>query len=113
MAGWDVCVLDLSPVNLYPFAQVGFRTVAGDATDASALERARVGRAALVIVSVPEDGVAIRVVQAVRASTSQARVVVRCRYQANVPALRKAGAGEVISEEIEAAGALLGAIVQL
>ena len=29
--GVDVCLIDLSPINLNPFAQVGIRTVAGDA----------------------------------------------------------------------------------
>lgn len=32
-SGHDGCVIDLSPINLHSFAQQGFRTVAGDATD--------------------------------------------------------------------------------
>ncbi|WP_182867422.1 NAD-binding protein [Rhodopirellula sp. JC639] len=39
-AGKDVCLVDLSPVNLHPFSQLGFRTVAGDASDPQILHRA-------------------------------------------------------------------------
>ena len=31
-SGMDVCLIDLSPINLHAFAQEGFRTVSGDAT---------------------------------------------------------------------------------
>ncbi|MDP6359720.1 MAG: cation:proton antiporter [Planctomycetota bacterium] len=40
LAGYEVCVVDLSPVNVYPFTQEGFRAVTGDATNPGVLDRA-------------------------------------------------------------------------
>lgn len=106
MGGYDVCLIDFSPVNLNPFAQQGFRTVAGDGTDPEVLERASAAEANLTVVCVPDDDAAIRTVNAVRALTTRARIVVRCRYRNNVEKLRQAGADEVVSEEVEAIHAL-------
>jgi CPA2 family monovalent cation:H+ antiporter-2 len=107
MRGVDACLLDLSPVNLQPFAQQGFHTIAGDATEPAVLHRADVHHASLVVVTVPDDGVARRIVRAVRRVNRACTVVVRCRYQASVAALKQLGATTVVSEEAEAGGALL------
>lgn len=111
--GVDVCLVDLSPINLYPFAQQGFRNVAGDATDPEVLRRAGLERADLCVVTVPDDRVAQQIVGAIRAMQPRCRVVVRCRYQANVSRLRQAGAELIISEESEAASALLALLQPL
>lgn len=105
--GIEVCMVDLSPVNLYPFAQQGFRTIAGDARDPDVLQRCEVASCRLVIVAVPEDGVALEIVRAVRMTAPQSPILVRCRYEANRSELSKAGAARVVSEEAEAAGRLL------
>lgn len=105
--GKDVCLIDLSPINLHPFAQEGFRTVAGDAMDAATLQRAHADEASLTAVCVPNDEIAIRVVRAVRSINPKGIILVRCRYQVNAPKLRRAGADEVVSEEVEASHALL------
>lgn len=107
LQGADVCLVDLSPVNLYSFAQQGFRTAAGDASDAAVLKRAGIDRAELVVVSVPDDGAALRVVHTIRDLNKQCRVLVRCRYLANLRALMSAGASAVVSEEGQAAEAIL------
>jgi len=105
--GVDVCLVDLSPVNLYAFAQQGFRTVAGDGQQLEVLEHAGVPRASLVVVTVPDDQVAMQVVRQVRSLSKTVPIFVRCRYQANVVFLRKAGASAVVAEEVEATTALL------
>lgn len=106
-AGSQVTVIDLSPINLHPFAQLGFATVAGDARDADTLRRAAADAARLAIVSVPADDVAVQVVQALREQAPRAAVLVRCRFQSNVARLVAAGATHVVSEEAEASGRLL------
>lgn len=111
--GRDVCLVDLSPVNLHSFAQQGFRTVAGDASDEEILRLADVEHCHLAVVTVPADQVAIDVVVAIRRLNHRCQVVVRCRYQANVAAVRRAGANAVVSEETEAAGALVRMLEQL
>ncbi|MHB1034494.1 MAG: cation:proton antiporter domain-containing protein [Pirellulales bacterium] len=107
IAGFDVCLIDLSPVNLHQFAQQGFRTVAGDASDPDVLGRAEVDRADLVAICTPDDQVAVRIVKVVRHLSQRCRILVRCRYLATVGAAKKAGADLVVSEEAEASGALL------
>ena len=106
-SGTDVCLVDLSPVNLHGFAQQGFRTVAGDATDAATLEMTNIHDAGLVIVCVPDDETAIHIVRVVRSLNSDCLVFVRCRYRANSNGLRKSGANEIVSEETQTGEALL------
>ncbi len=105
--GKDVCLIDLSPVNLHPFAQQGFRTVSGDATDTDVLKMAGSEDASIVVVCVPNDDAAIRVVQNLRTVNANCHVMVRCRYHANVATLTKLGADRVVSEEWQASEALL------
>jgi len=137
LRGLDSCLLDLSPVNLHPFAQQGFHTVAGDASDERVLRRADAQHARLVVITVPDDEAARRIVRAVvqlqrrhprespgSASSGEAEpraaeprvtepdgadciIAVRCRYQMNVAGLKRLGADVVVSEESEAGGALL------
>lgn len=104
--GYDVCLIDLSPINLHPFAQEGFRTVAGDAADGSVLERADVRHSSLVAVTVPHDRDAMRIVAAVRRVEPKAIVLVRCRFRSSLDKLRALGATDVFSEEVEVAGKL-------
>ena len=105
--GKDVCLIDLSPVNLHSFAQQGFRTVAGDATDRDLLKLAGVKDASIVVVCVPDDNAATRIVQNLRAMNSTCHVMVRCRYHANAATLTKLGANRVVSEEGQTSEALL------
>lgn len=107
LMGVDVCLLDLSPINLHAFAQQGFHTVAGDARDPQVLQRADAAHCDLAVVSVPDDDVANHVVRTLRGLNPTAAIVVRCRYQANTDLSKKAGASAVISEEAETSGALL------
>jgi CPA2 family monovalent cation:H+ antiporter-2 len=106
LTGIDVCLIDLSATNLHGFAQQGFRTVSGDASDTSVLMRAEADRAKLMVVCVPDDAAALRIVRSIREINSTARVLVRCRYVANTAALRRSGAHAVVSEEAEASEAI-------
>lgn len=105
--GLDVCVVDLSPINLHSFAQQGFRTVTGDATEQHVLEVAGGADAELVVVCVPDDATALRVVQTLRRLNQIGRVIVRCRYQSNAKKLEAAGASDIVAEESQATLALL------
>ncbi len=105
--GLDVTLVDRSPVNLHPFAQQGFDTVSGDARDPEVLRRAHAQRCRLSVVSVPDDEVAQQIVGALQTLNPSASVLVRCRFENQVPVLRRMGAAAVVSEEAEAAGRLL------
>ena len=105
--GSDVCLVDLSPINLHPFALAGFRTVAGDAVEEATLRRAGVASASLVVVCVPDDEVAIETVRSIRGLNRGCALMVRCRYRGNEKRLLNLGANRVVSEETVAAGALM------
>jgi len=105
--GVDVCLIDLSPVNLHPYAQQGFRTVSGDARDPEVLDRADVAHSRLAVICIPDDRAALQIVKTLRNTNSACTIIVRCRYRSNIEALQNAGAKLVISEEAEAALALL------
>ncbi len=105
--GVDVCLVDLSPINLHVFAQLGFSTVAGDARDARVLQRANVAQCHLVVITVADDPVSKQIVRTLRGLRQDIAILVRCRYHSNVEQVRQAGANAVISEEAEASVALL------
>ena len=105
--GIDVCLIDLSPANLYFFTQQGFRAVAGDARDEEVLRRAHADHARLAIIAVPDDGVALQIVQTLRSLNPTCVSIVRCRYESQTPVLKKAGASRVVSEEAEVSVAVL------
>ena len=106
-AGRDVCLVDLSPINLHPFAQLGFRTVAGDATDEEILRLAGADTASLIFVCVPSDDAAILAVKALRQLNRHCFLLVRCRYEGSAKPLREAGADSIVSEETQASEAIL------
>lgn len=105
--GVDLAMIDLSSINLYPFAQMGFATYAGDARDPQVLQRVGVAERNLAVVCVPKDDLALEVVRSLRQVNDQIAIIVRCRYQAFARRLIKAGAMSVVSEEAEAAGPLM------
>lgn len=104
--GNDVCLVDMSPINLHPFALEGFRVVAGDATQPRTLLYAGTLDADIIAVCVPHDDIAFRVVEAIRKDNREATLIVRCRYRANTNRLKRVGANRVVSEETEALIAL-------
>jgi CPA2 family monovalent cation:H+ antiporter-2 len=105
--GIEVCLVDLSPINLHPFAQQGFHTVAGDASDPDVLRRANVDQCSFAVACVPKDDAAHQIVRTLRELNPNMFILVRCRFLSNVPAMTKTGADFVISEEQEASDALL------
>ncbi|MGL6226718.1 MAG: cation:proton antiporter [Thermoguttaceae bacterium] len=113
LSGFEVCLLDMNPVNLHHYAQLGFMTISGDATDPNVLELLMRGQCQLVVVSVPDDRIAIEVTETVRELDESLTLLVRCRYIANVPPIQKLGATRVICEESEAGGGIIRALEQI
>ncbi|MDA8697315.1 cation:proton antiporter [Rhodopirellula sp.] len=99
--GVQVCLVDHSPLNLYPFAQQGFQTVTGDALDDRVLKRLELVDSQMAVVSVPDDLNAIQIVAKLRERNPDFFILVRCRYFLNIGPLEKAGASRVVSEEKE------------
>lgn len=113
MSGFDVCLVDMNPVNLHAYAQQGFRTVAGNATDPSVLQIARLHHCTLVVVTVPNDQIAQETVQVIRQLNKECIIVVRCHYTMNVRNMEAAGGHIIICEESEAGIALVQAVQRI
>ena len=106
--GIDVSLIDRSPINLYPFEQLGFHTAAGDATKPEILRTAHIHEAGLVVLCVPDDLIALRILEQVRRLNDHAQVIVRCRYQSSVACFHKAKVQFVVSEEQQAYESMIG-----
>ncbi|QEG36826.1 cation:proton antiporter [Bythopirellula goksoeyrii] len=106
--GIDVSLIDRSPINLYPFEQLGFHTAAGDATKPEILRSAHTHEAGLVVLCVPDDLIALRILEQVRRLNDQAQIIVRCRYQSSVASFHKAKVQFVVSEEQQAYESMIG-----
>ncbi len=106
--GADVTMVDRSPVNLYPFAQAGMQTVAGDASDLTVLRAADGEEAAAIVVCVSSDESAERIVKQTKLLNPSARLLVRCRFETSVRKFKQLGADFVVSEEQQAYSRLIG-----
>ncbi len=111
--GADVCLIDRSSVNLYPFAQQGFHTVTGEAADLDVLKRAHIDVCRLCVVCVPDDPIASQIVDVLRKINPSMSILVRCRYYSNVAALTRSGADVAISEEQETSVTILRVCEQI
>ena len=105
-SGYDACLIDRSPLNLQQFAQQGFRTIVGDATDPGTLERANADQVGIVVISIAVDSEAVAVVRELRQVNRSCEVFVRCRFQSNVQPLKNLGVRYVVSEETQALDAM-------
>ena len=105
-AGYDVCLIDRSPLNLQQFAQQGFRTIVGDASESDVLERAEIRHTGIAIISIAIDTDALSIVRQLRRLNRDGEIFVRCRFQSNVRLFKKLGASFVVSEETQALDAL-------
>ncbi|MBR2584542.1 MAG: cation:proton antiporter [Thermoguttaceae bacterium] len=109
-AGMEVCLLDMNPINLQPYAQEGVWTLAGDATEKSILQKAMVTQIDLAVVTIPSDTFTPEVVKTIRALNPECTIVARCRYSGTVAELKKNGANHVTCEESEAGGHMVSVL---
>jgi monovalent cation:H+ antiporter-2, CPA2 family len=111
--GYGVTAVDSNPLNLQAFAQHGFETVAGDATDESVLRSAEVTDVAVITICVPIDEVAREITERARRLNPTAQIIVRCRYALQISQIKAAGANLVLSEEARSTRDLVEAIERL
>ena len=105
--GKSVCLIDMNPVNLQPFAQRGIATAQGDGSDPEILRTAGAGRAEIIAVTTPSDAVALNVVKACQQANPTAVILARARYRLNVQPMKRAGAEFVFCEENNICDSLL------
>jgi CPA2 family monovalent cation:H+ antiporter-2 len=94
-----IAVLDMNIDNVKFAWRYGLAAVVGDATQIDVLEHAGVGRARVVVITVPSVAAARQLIHHVRHISPSALVICRSRYHIHRWELLRAGADAVIDEE--------------
>ncbi|MFO1197793.1 MAG: cation:proton antiporter [Burkholderiaceae bacterium] len=93
--------LDLDPDRVREASASGESVVYGDATKRETLLAAGVHRARALAVTFDDTPATLRIIHAVRALAPQLPILVRTAHEADIDALRAAGATEVVPEIVE------------
>ena len=107
----EITVLELNSRTAAAARRFGFHVQLGDATHHDVLEHAGVGRARVIIVTVPDPVTSKAVIHACRDVAPDATIVARSRYHVRRWEIEGAGAGEIVDEEVHV-GRRLAAIAR-
>jgi CPA2 family monovalent cation:H+ antiporter-2 len=94
-------ILELNPEVVSTARRVGEPIVFGDATRADVLRRVSVATAQVIVVAISDATATRRIVAVARQMNGHTTLIVRTRYVAEIDALYRLGASEVIPEEFE------------
>ena len=92
-------VIDLNARNIAVAQSYGFETLVGDASHRAVLEHAQIGRAATIVITVPDPSASRTVIHHCRHLAPNAAIVARARYHVLRWELHLAGAVDVVDEE--------------
>ncbi|QQE13675.1 cation:proton antiporter [Planctomycetota bacterium] len=95
----QVMVVDLNPMTATRVEQMGMMAQIGDAAAPEVLEHAEVGRAKLLVVTLPDHRAAAAVIRTARRMSPDLQIIARARYHVYVNELEKSGSNRVIDEE--------------
>jgi CPA2 family monovalent cation:H+ antiporter-2 len=94
-------VLELNPETVRLARSRGEPVYYGDCTRPAVLEHVGIRHARMLVVAISDPASARRAVQLARKMNSRLQLLVRTRYLAEVPELRRLGANAIIPEEFE------------
>ena len=101
--GWQFLVIERNGLTVDRCGKAGVPITAGDATDAATLGRAGIGRAQLLMVTIPDETVALAVIEAAKRANPAVRVMVRVYHVSVAFEAVKRGADEtIVAEELAA-----------
>lgn len=100
--GFDHIALDLDPVRVRDARAAGERVYYGDSTHREMLKAAGLPRARALVVSFDDARAALKILPQVRRLRQDIPVLVRTRDDADLEALQRTGATEVVPETLEA-----------
>ena len=101
--GWSFVVIERNGLTVDRCGRSGVPIIAGDATDADTLGRAGIDRASLVTVTIPDETVALAVIEAAKRANPAVRVLVRVYHVSVAFEAVKRGADEtIVAEELAA-----------
>lgn len=102
MADISYVVLELNPETVREQQALGVPIHFGDASQPNVLEHFGIQRAAVVVVAVNDPLATRHIVHLAKSLNSLVHIIVRTRFIEELPALRRAGADEIVSEQYEA-----------
>lgn len=105
--GIPVVVVDVNAEVAEELQMLGIRHVYGDAFSRAVLSRAGVENADCVVVAIPDPVIALNIINVVRASNPNAKIVVRAHHIEDADGLKAAGASAIVQPEFEASVELL------
>lgn len=105
--GIPVIVSEMNAATVKAEKQKGVPIVLGDATRSSVLRSLGIERAHMIVLAVNDTAATSRIAQLVRQIAPQVHIVARVIYNAEVDGLRKAGAHEIVPQELEASVEML------
>jgi len=110
-AGITYAILDVDPDKVRLGRKQKEKIFFGDASYASVLQQAFISKALVVAVSIADLPTTFRIIESVRILNPGAYMIVRTRYAESMEDLFKAGADEVIPEEIETSVRIFASIL--
>jgi len=105
-------VVELNPATVQEQVRLGKSVVFGDVSNAEVLESAGIARATALVLTVPDEDAVVRACSVARRRVPKLFIAVRTGPASQVPAAVRAGADEVITEELAAAEAMARAVLR-
>ena len=110
-AGIDVTIIELNPNTVENQSRLGRSIIHGDAANPSVLERAGIGKADALIVTIPDQDAAVRACSVARQLVPDIYIAVRTKHLSRSFLAAEAGADHVTSEEIAVAEQMQRAVM--
>ncbi|MEZ6037059.1 MAG: cation:proton antiporter [Planctomycetota bacterium] len=110
--GIPFVVVEMNHATVRAEREKGVPIVLGDATRSSVLHGLGVDRAQLVVLAINDRSATQRTAQMVRQLAPQAHVLARVAFDNEVPDLLRAGAHEVVPQELEASVEILARVLR-
>jgi len=107
----DHVFLELNPITVRQMQDTGERILYGDATKREVLAKARITRARVLVVTIPDPAAARQIVVIARGLNAEVILIVRTRFLTEVDGLYRLGANEVVPEEFVTAVELVGLVM--
>jgi CPA2 family monovalent cation:H+ antiporter-2 len=95
----EAVVIEMNPEGRVYARQLGIRVHLGDASHEDVLKHAGLSDVCMAVVTIPDPGMAVRIVQMIRRLRPELVIAARCRYSRRMSDLERAGADIVIDEE--------------
>jgi len=104
--GLEFAVIELNPSTVHKQTVLGRKVVYGDVTNPDVLEEAGVGRAAAVILTIPDEAAALKACREIRDHSPDIFIAVRTSYLSGKFLAHQLGADVVTVEEVATAQAM-------